>query len=186
MQSGGLPEDIDLVFKGIDGAEAESFIRSVQRTARTEGRTRDNEWIADLVSTCMTGEALRWYAELEEDTHNDWKLLRKAILRQYPSLPQPSGSSTLPPTIPIPAAAATPASPASHIQSTKALNSIYRIRVYFAKSKSYYVTYFLSADDKGCILLTSNDTTASHVRWTTDNKLQLMKNVRICRPTYAF
>ncbi|KAG8912026.1 hypothetical protein FRC00_005385, partial [Tulasnella sp. 408] len=59
MDPEDLPQDFNLVFKGVNGAEAESFISSVQWKARAEGRTRDNEWIADLVSTCMKGEALR-------------------------------------------------------------------------------------------------------------------------------
>ncbi|KAG8927701.1 hypothetical protein FRC00_002011, partial [Tulasnella sp. 408] len=112
MDSDNLPDDINLVFKGVDGAEAECFISSVIRTARAEGKARDNDWIVDLVSSGMRGGALRWYIELDEDTQNDWKLLRKAILRQYPPEAQPPAHS-LPPTIPIPAAAATPPNPVS-------------------------------------------------------------------------
>ncbi|KAG8900430.1 hypothetical protein FRC01_010143, partial [Tulasnella sp. 417] len=138
MDPENLPEDIELVFQGIDGAEAESFISSVLRTARTEGKTRDNDWIVDLVSTCMRGEALRWYIELDEGTQNDWKLLRKAILRQYPLHAQP--------TLPTPPAAVRPPSPAPTPQPAQALNPTYRIRVYFDNTKS---SFFLSTDDKG-------------------------------------
>ncbi|KAG8954855.1 hypothetical protein FRC04_010338 [Tulasnella sp. 424] len=164
-----LPEDIELVFKGIDGAEAESFIQAVQRSARTEGRSRDNEWIIDLVSTCMTGEALRWYVELDEETQNDWKLLRKAILRQYPPLSKPS-TSALAPIIPTPAAAAIPPTPTSAThsntsvtQSTQAPARIYRIRVYFTDTPS---RFFLSTKDEKHICLTNNVSRAFTVRWT--------------------
>ncbi|KAG8925321.1 hypothetical protein FRC00_004116, partial [Tulasnella sp. 408] len=152
MDSDNFPGDINLVFKGVDGAEAESFISSVIRTARGEGKARDNDWIVDLASSYMRGEALRWYIELDEDTQNDWKLLRRAILRQYPSstlAPVPS----LQPTIPVPAAAATPPKPVSSNQSLQAPNTIYRIRVYLANTKSQF---FLSTDTDSLVHLTSS------------------------------
>lgn len=175
MESDDISEETTLVFKGIDGAEAESFIRSVQRIARTAGRTRDNEWIADLVSTCITGEALRWYVELDDDTHNDWKLLRKAMLRQYPSPTQPSAPSSLS-GIPVPAAAATPPSPLSSNQSTQAPKAIYRIRLYFADEEPES-KFFLSTGDEAEVCLTKDYARALNVRWTSRNGLRMMENV---------
>lgn len=174
MESDDISEETTLVFKGIDGAEAESFIRSVQRIARTAGRTRDNEWIADLVSTCITGEALRWYVELDDDTHNDWKLLRKAMLRQYPSPTQPSAPSSLS-GIPVPAAAATPPSPLSSNQSTQAPKAIYRIRLYFADEEPES-KFFLSTGDEAEVCLTKDYARALNVRWTSRNGLRMMEN----------
>ncbi|KAG8925187.1 hypothetical protein FRC01_010572 [Tulasnella sp. 417] len=169
MDAENLPEDIELVFQGIDGAEAESFISSVLRTARTEGKTRDNDWIVDLVSTCMRGEALRWYIDLDEDTQNDWKLLRRAILRQYPPHAQPS-ASPVQPTVPTPPAAARPPTP----QPAQALNPTYRIRVYFDNTRS---SFFLSTDDEGYVCLTKNIERAFNVRWTLAKELGLIENV---------
>ncbi|KAG8911276.1 hypothetical protein FRC01_005801 [Tulasnella sp. 417] len=170
MDSDNLPEDIDLVFRGIDGAEAESFIRSVLRTARTEGKIRDNEWIVDLVSACMMGEALRWYIELDEDTQNDWKLLRKAILRQYSSSTQPAQSQ---PTVPTPPAAARPPSSVSIVQPAQAPNPTYRIRLYFANTKSEFYLF----NNEGRVRLTKDDAKACRVRWTPGGELRLVENI---------
>lgn len=173
MESDRLPDAVDLVFKGVDGAEAESFIRSVQRAARTEGRIRDNAWIADLVSTCMIGEALRWYVELDEDTQNDWKLLRKAILRQYPSRIQPSVPSSLP-SVPTSAAATTPRNSTSLFRPSQAPKAIYRILLYFPSVEG---AFFLSTDDKAQACLTKHDGRALNVHWTPGTALRLVRNV---------
>ncbi|KIO33712.1 hypothetical protein M407DRAFT_17329 [Tulasnella calospora MUT 4182] len=172
MDPDELPEDINLLFEGIDGAEAESFILSVQRTARKEGKSRDNEWIIDLVSSSLTGDALRWYVELDEDTQNDWKLLRKAILQQYPKHSKPSTAS-LQPTIPTPAAAANPPNTISLIQPIQASNSTYRIRVYFDITPS---DYYLSTNDDKHVCLTKNVERALSVCWTPETELQLIEN----------
>ncbi|KAG9042592.1 hypothetical protein FS837_010661 [Tulasnella sp. UAMH 9824] len=199
MDSDDLTQEISLVFNGVDGAEAESFISSVQQVARTEGRSRDNEWIVDLVSTCVKGEALRWYVELDEDTQNDWKLLRKAILRQWPSRAEPS-APFLPPTIPIPAAAPQPTSsvslpqptevpkptrrirvklppprppsPQSLMHQTPDSQLVYRIRLYFSGTKS---DLFLSNDGAAQVCLTKGTGEALNVRWTLGNELQLVE-----------
>ncbi|KIO24306.1 hypothetical protein M407DRAFT_26325 [Tulasnella calospora MUT 4182] len=122
----------------------------------------------------MTGEALRWYVELDEDTQNDWKLLRKAILRQYPSRTQPSAPSSSRPTIPIPAAAATPPNPISTIQPTQASKATYRIRLYFGATKS---KFFLSTTaDNPRVRLTNDHARAFNVCWTPGNELRLIEN----------
>ncbi|KIO33713.1 hypothetical protein M407DRAFT_229549 [Tulasnella calospora MUT 4182] len=78
-------EDLgSLVFRGTSGSEAEEFIASIHQVARSEGRIRDDLWIADFAVACFIGDALRWYAELEAEVQNDWRLLRRAILRKYP------------------------------------------------------------------------------------------------------
>ncbi|KAG8899095.1 hypothetical protein FRC01_010672, partial [Tulasnella sp. 417] len=171
MDPEDLPEDTDVVFKGVDGAEAESFIMSVQRIARKEGKSRDNEWIADLVASCLTGEALRWYVDQDEDTQNDWRRLRKAILQQYPSHTE-SSSSSLQRTIPTPAAAATPPVAISFTQPTPASNSNYHIRVYFADNRS---NFLLSTSDNILVCLTKNVKRALNVCWTPKKELQLIE-----------
>ncbi|KAG8930701.1 hypothetical protein FRC00_001010 [Tulasnella sp. 408] len=172
MDPDDLP-DTDLVFKGIDGAEAESFIMSIQRIARKEGRSRDSEWIVDLVSSCLTGEALRWYVELDEDTQSDWKRLRKAILRRYPSHTEPP-ITPLDRTVPTPAAAANPPNTISPIRPTQGSNSTYRIRVYFTSMPS---EFFLSTTDDKHVCLTKNVGRALKVCWTPKTELQLLESV---------
>ncbi|KAG8911277.1 hypothetical protein FRC01_005802 [Tulasnella sp. 417] len=171
MDSEDLPEDSDVVFKGVDGAEAESFIMSVQRIARKEGKSRDNEWIADLVASCLTGEALRWYVDQHEDTQNDWRRLRKAILQRYPSHTE-SSSSSLQRNIPTPAAAVTPPIVTSLRKPTPASNSTYHIRVYFGNTRSNLV---LSTNDNILVCLTRNAKRGLNVCWTPKKELQLME-----------
>ncbi|KAG8964087.1 hypothetical protein FRC00_003882 [Tulasnella sp. 408] len=73
----------DLEFQGKDLKECEQFIKAVNKQARAEGKLRDDAWIADLVATCMAGDALIWWSSLDEETQASWKLLRKAMLSRY-------------------------------------------------------------------------------------------------------
>ncbi|KAG8947906.1 hypothetical protein FRC00_008870, partial [Tulasnella sp. 408] len=125
----------DLVFRGNDGTEAEEFVRSVIRTAKAAGRFRDNDWIIEEVAAALAGDALRWYIELDDETQNDWKLLRRAILQKYPPPTQRSLLDTEKPSlvisgvlpiIPTPAAAA-PATASDPLSR----GSLFRIRILF-------------------------------------------------------
>ena len=72
------------LFKGIGGAEeCTEFIRSVRAHAFSQGKTRDDEWIADYAATRMTGPAVIWFEGLEEETQTSWKLLRRVLLDEY-------------------------------------------------------------------------------------------------------
>lgn len=73
-----------LLFRGIDGKECEEFIYMIRLRAMAAGKVRDKEWIADIAGTAFVGDALRWYAELDEDVQEDWLLLRRALLSKYP------------------------------------------------------------------------------------------------------
>lgn len=126
----------DLVFRGNDGTEAEEFVRWVIRTAKAAGRFRDNDWIIEEVASALAGDALRWYIELDDETQNDWKLLRRAILQQYPptqrSLPDAGNTSLMVsdvlPIIPTPAAAA-PAAASDPL--SRASQNLFHIRILF-------------------------------------------------------
>lgn len=74
----------ELVFYGVDGEEAEKFIRSVNKAAKAAGKLRDNDWIIEEVSVAFDSNALRWYIELDDETRNDWLRLQRAILQKYP------------------------------------------------------------------------------------------------------
>lgn len=54
------------------------------KVAKAAGKLRDHGWIIDEVSVAFTGNALRWYVELDEETRNDWPRLRRAILQKSP------------------------------------------------------------------------------------------------------
>lgn len=84
----------DIIFTGESAEEAEDFIFAVKKRAYSKGKQKDNAWIADFVSICFAKKALRWYERLDEETQNDWKLLKRAILDEYEEASLPS--STVP------------------------------------------------------------------------------------------
>lgn len=71
------------MFNGISSTEAEKFITWARKKARSEGKTKDNDWIVELVSSSLGGNALRWYLKLEPDVQNSWSLLQSAILDKW-------------------------------------------------------------------------------------------------------
>ncbi|KAG8977591.1 hypothetical protein FRB90_008743, partial [Tulasnella sp. 427] len=165
MDSDNVPDDRELSFDGKDGSAAESFVIAVQRKARVEGKSRDNEWIIDLVSTCLTGAALRWYVDLDDDTQNDWKLLRRAILQRYPPAPTEVGRSafTSPSTVPTPAAAASPPNPISSPQPAPSVTvQAYHIRAYY---NDFATPYRVAAKEDQVMYLTMNIGRALTVGW---------------------
>ncbi|KAG9034507.1 hypothetical protein FS837_002190, partial [Tulasnella sp. UAMH 9824] len=72
-----------LQFRGKDAQECEEFISAVMKHAHDQGKLRDDEWIADLVATCMTHDALRWWSALDEEYQASWKKLRQAMFYRY-------------------------------------------------------------------------------------------------------
>ncbi|KAG8919377.1 hypothetical protein FRC01_001315, partial [Tulasnella sp. 417] len=88
--------DDDILFSG--EGPCDEFLRAVRKVAFGQGKHEDPEWIAGYVSTCFVGKALRWYEELDEDTQDDWKQLRKALLERFPPVsedyPQPITESS--------------------------------------------------------------------------------------------
>ncbi|KAG8907952.1 hypothetical protein FRB99_001460 [Tulasnella sp. 403] len=83
------------VFRGGSGTDCEDFVRDVRKRALSKGKHFDDEWIAYYAASCMTGAALRWFEQLEERTQKDWKLLRRALLDNYPS-DQPNPNAIIP------------------------------------------------------------------------------------------
>lgn len=73
----------DIIFTGGSAEEAEDFIFAVKKHAYTNGKQKDNEWIASFASICFAKRALRWYERLDAETRNDWELLKRAILDEY-------------------------------------------------------------------------------------------------------
>lgn len=71
-------------FEGYSAKEAEEFVATVNRTALKEGKHKDPEWIAFFASSCFSGVALRWLADLDYEVTYDWNLLRRAILQRWP------------------------------------------------------------------------------------------------------
>lgn len=74
----------NLVFRGIDGNEAEEFVNLILARARAAGRLRESDWIADQARACFVEDALWWSEMLTENTKSDWVLLEQAIVTQWP------------------------------------------------------------------------------------------------------
>lgn len=86
------------IFYGESSEEAENFVFAIKERAYQEGKQKDHAWTAEYASICFAKGALRWYEELDEDTQNDWRLLRRAILAHYKDM-EPASSKV--PTAPL-------------------------------------------------------------------------------------
>ncbi|KAG8989856.1 GTP-binding protein [Tulasnella sp. JGI-2019a] len=93
-----------LTFDGSDTSDVTTFLQNVKRVAFSQGRQRDNDWLVDYAEASLTGDALRWFHELEEETVDSWKALRGAFLHRFKK------------PIPVSAPAAAPMSPAIPIK----------------------------------------------------------------------
>ncbi|KIO30586.1 hypothetical protein M407DRAFT_20311 [Tulasnella calospora MUT 4182] len=94
-------------FAGGPNESAASFIQSIQRVAFQQNRIKDDEWIAELASTCFTDKALVWYLGLGKETQSSWTRLRIALVRHYlvqipAQAPRPSPARTPPQPKPAP------------------------------------------------------------------------------------
>lgn len=82
-----------VIFRGEeDGHNVEDFILSIRQRAFSLDKQMDYAWTAQYASTCIAGEALRWYESLDQETQGDWGLLRKALLERYPPQKSPIDS----------------------------------------------------------------------------------------------
>ncbi|KAG8998118.1 hypothetical protein FRB94_007207 [Tulasnella sp. JGI-2019a] len=105
-----------LSFSGRKDEDVTLFLRNVTRIAFREGNGRDNDWHADYVGTCLSGVALDWYVELDEKVQRNWKDLRMALLKQFPTrgpAPDPPAAAAAPPPSHRASRSAAPMSPHS-------------------------------------------------------------------------
>ncbi|KAG9032636.1 hypothetical protein FRB95_001146 [Tulasnella sp. JGI-2019a] len=72
-----------LTFNGSDTSDVTLFLQNVKRVAFAQGRQRDNEWLVDYTEASLTGEALRWFHRLDEETIGTWKTLCGAFLLRF-------------------------------------------------------------------------------------------------------
>lgn len=73
-----------VTFGGSLDESSGAFVQCVQRIGFQQGRSKDDEWLAEYAATCFEGDAIVWYAELEDEVRESWKKLRAALLRKYP------------------------------------------------------------------------------------------------------
>lgn len=128
----------DIIFYGIDGGEAEQFIRSITKMAHEAGRYRDNDWIIERAEVALAGDALRWYIELDQDIQTDWKRLQKAIMQRYPPPAQRIFSTNIQKPLTIPTPAAAPPMPAGAPKASR--KELFCLRLLYGNAiTSYYL-----------------------------------------------
>ncbi|KAG8940775.1 hypothetical protein FRC04_005044 [Tulasnella sp. 424] len=71
-------------FTGNGWTELEAFIRGIRAIAWNEGKLQDPLWMANYASLHFSGKALRWHAELPEDTQESWRKLEVAMVARWP------------------------------------------------------------------------------------------------------
>lgn len=79
--------DEEFTFNGVDSLGYQEFLQQVRRTAFNKGKSQDFAWMAALAALHFSGDALKWYERLDDDTQKDWNLLRKAVVDKYGSEP---------------------------------------------------------------------------------------------------
>ncbi|KAG9002169.1 hypothetical protein FRB94_013211 [Tulasnella sp. JGI-2019a] len=88
----------DLTFTGTSAAECERFISDVRKHAYLHGKQRDDEWITDLVASCLTGKALKWHVMLPSQIAWHWGRLQQAMIERFAPIVEETveGSMTSP------------------------------------------------------------------------------------------
>ncbi|KAG8900602.1 hypothetical protein FRC00_012113 [Tulasnella sp. 408] len=81
------PSSSGIVFFAKDKEECRSFVREIRLRASAEGKERDSDWMVRLAFPSFAGDALEWYTQLPMDVQNEWRLLERAILVDYPHPP---------------------------------------------------------------------------------------------------
>lgn len=78
-------ENLEFEFSGTEGIQYQDFLQHIRRIAFSEGESRNFAWMADLAALHFSGDAFKWYESLDDDTQQDWNLLRKAVAKKYGS-----------------------------------------------------------------------------------------------------
>ncbi|KAG9021582.1 hypothetical protein FRB95_001910 [Tulasnella sp. JGI-2019a] len=100
---GGLckwPEE-DLKFTGTNGpAECGRFISAIRKHAYLHGKQRDDEWITDLVATCLSGIALTWHVMLPSQIAWHWGSLQQALVERFVLVSEGAAEGSTPSLMP--------------------------------------------------------------------------------------
>ncbi|KIO21935.1 hypothetical protein M407DRAFT_28493 [Tulasnella calospora MUT 4182] len=79
----GGPNDDRFQFSGENGISYESFLQRIRSLAFEKGKSRDAAWMADLFSLHLSGNASKWFENLDDQTQQDWNLLKRAFIGKY-------------------------------------------------------------------------------------------------------
>ncbi|KAG8985421.1 hypothetical protein FRB94_003778, partial [Tulasnella sp. JGI-2019a] len=73
-----------LEFHGGPNEDVTAFLGAVRRVAITHNRQSDNEWLVTYVESCLRGDAMRWFDQIEPSaTATDWRSLRRLFLSRF-------------------------------------------------------------------------------------------------------
>ncbi|KAG8979229.1 Ras- protein Rab-1A [Tulasnella sp. JGI-2019a] len=72
-----------ITFDGNGSEDVTIFLQSVKRVALVQGRQRDDDWIVDYTEASLTGDALRWFSDLDEGALRSWRTVRNAFLKRF-------------------------------------------------------------------------------------------------------
>lgn len=75
-------EDL-LSFSGLPTENPAQFIQTINRRAFAQGKSKDDEWLAQYAAICLADDALQWYYDLAEETQNSGKKLFQALLKEF-------------------------------------------------------------------------------------------------------
>jgi len=111
-------------FRGTGAEECYSFIHYIRGKIHQEGKRGDDQWIMELVSTCLAGGTIAWESSLDPEIASNWTRFQKALLERYANPDSNPGLSG----IPTPAAAPPPR-PSSRLctSSPLALDATHRV-----------------------------------------------------------
>ncbi|KAG9014312.1 hypothetical protein FRB94_012718 [Tulasnella sp. JGI-2019a] len=75
----------ELKFHGDPNEDVSDFLGSIKRAVVKQGRHLDNEWMVSYAESCLRGDALDWFDEMDPDkvAGMDWSSLRKAFLGRF-------------------------------------------------------------------------------------------------------
>ncbi|KAG9025674.1 GTP-binding protein [Tulasnella sp. JGI-2019a] len=93
-----MPPEI-LTFSGNPSEDVTTFLGSVKRVAITQGRQKDDAWIADYVESCLRGKAMKWFDAAsvgDPSSFSRWQSLRRTFLERFDSSPDQPPAHTPP------------------------------------------------------------------------------------------
>ncbi|KAG8967510.1 hypothetical protein FRC05_002022 [Tulasnella sp. 425] len=158
MSSPGQPEKVN-EFRGKDGAECESFIKSIRETAWKEGKLQDALWMANFASLHFSGKALKWHSTLSLDVRQDWFKQEMALLERWPPPADESDDEEAEAAIvPTPAAA-------SLLPTQAGKSSDIGIMQFVPISRDENSVYIAAPDSNGACELTTEVGQALRLRW---------------------
>ncbi|KAG8912722.1 hypothetical protein FRC01_004937 [Tulasnella sp. 417] len=84
-----------LSFSGAADEKAAVFIQNMNRRAFAQGKSKDDEWLAQYAAACLSEDALMWYYGLEEGVQNSWRKMCPALLKEFSNKSIPAAKAAL-------------------------------------------------------------------------------------------